>query len=219
MVDVPHSLLFRKISEVRSYRLQCTLGNVTLRCVCFFSRGGGVGVAQSLWFPGPLVPWSWSSGPLVPWSSGPLVLWSPGPLVPWSSGAWLRLLEGYKYCKLQSSVLQKARKSARYKYNICGVFHASTQAQCQPAPAKKLPVLIFIQFCNWGDWALPNLPRYFARQAQSETNPSKGCNNLAVLIFANVLQMLRRVSTMHKTAYNKAQEAACSHVLILVHVV
>ena len=69
-------------------------------CV-FFSRGGGVGVAQSLWFP-------------------------PGPLVPWSSGAWLRLLQGYKYCKLQSSVLQKARKSARYKYNICGVFHAKS---------------------------------------------------------------------------------------------
>ena len=87
-------------------------------CVFFFSRGGGVGVAQSLWFPGPLVPWSWSSGPLV--------LWSPGPLVPWSSGAWLRLLEGYKHCKLQSSVLQKARKSARYKYNICGVFHAKS---------------------------------------------------------------------------------------------
>ena len=85
-------------------------------CVCFFFfflfffGGGGVGVAQSLWFPGPLVPWSWSSGPLVPWSSG----------------AWLRLLAGYKYCKLQSSVLQKARKSARYKYNICGVFHAKS---------------------------------------------------------------------------------------------
>ena len=69
MVDVPHSLLFHKISEVRSYRLQCTLGNITLRCVCVcvcvFSCEGGVGVAQSLWFPGPL----------VPWSSGPLVLW------------------------------------------------------------------------------------------------------------------------------------------------
>ena len=80
---------------------------------------------------GFLVLWSRGPGPLVPWSSGPLVLWSPGPLVPWSSGprssgAWLRLLEGYKYCKLQSSVLQKASKSARYKYNICGVFHAKS---------------------------------------------------------------------------------------------
>ena len=36
-----------------------------------------------LWSPGPLVPSS--SGPLVLWSPGPL-LWSPGPLVPWSSG-------------------------------------------------------------------------------------------------------------------------------------
>ena len=69
--------------------------------------------------------WLRASGFLVLWSRG-LVLWSPGPLVPWSSGAWLRLLEGYKYCKLQSSVLQKARKSARYKYNICGVFHAKS---------------------------------------------------------------------------------------------
>ena len=36
--------------------------------------------------------------PLVPWSSGPL-LWSPVPLASWSAGLWLRLLEGYEYCK------------------------------------------------------------------------------------------------------------------------
>ena len=97
-------------------------------CVFFFSWGWRRCGSEPLvsWSSGPVVLVLWSPGPMVPWSSGPLVPWSSGPLVPWSSGAWLRPLEGYKYCKLQSLVLQKARKSASYKYNICGVFHAKS---------------------------------------------------------------------------------------------
>ena len=91
------------------------------------------------------------------------------------------------------------------------------QAQSQTARSKKLHVLIFIMFCN-GDQALPNLPRHSVMHTQCETNPSKGRKKLGVLIFVNVLQMFHNVSTLQNPTYQRVQEAACSDVLILVHV-
>ena len=41
---------------------------------------------RNLGSSGPVVLWSWSSGPLVLWSSGAVVLWFSGPVVLWSSG-------------------------------------------------------------------------------------------------------------------------------------
>ena len=68
-------------------------------------------------------------------------------------------------------------------------------------------------FFYWGTCALPNLPRSFVMETQCETDPSNGCKKLGVLIFVNVLQMLRNVSTMHNTTCQRAQ--VCSDVLIL----